>query len=87
MSSGLRPPGGQERKLSGIARPANQGIPRPGQSRLQAPGQFQRFVPQNFYHYTRWYPHCIPLSPQVMDKRGTFFIISAFIFKFLKAPQ
>jgi hypothetical protein len=42
MSSGLRPPGGQERKLSGIARPASQGIPRPGQSRLQAPGQFQR---------------------------------------------
>jgi len=42
ISSGLRPPGGQERKLSGIARPANQGIPRPGQSRLQAPGQFQR---------------------------------------------
>ena len=43
ISSGLRPPGGQERKLSGIARPAG-GIPRPGQSRLQAPGQFQRFV-------------------------------------------
>lgn len=42
VSSGLRPPGGQERKLSGIARPASQGIPRPGQSRLQAPGQFQR---------------------------------------------
>jgi len=41
ISSGLRPPGGQERKLSGIARPAG-GIPRPGQSRLQAPGQFQR---------------------------------------------
>jgi len=47
LSSGLRPPGSastgvQERKLSGIARPAGQGIPRPGQSRLQAPGQFQR---------------------------------------------
>eukprot|EP00092_Neocalanus_flemingeri_P028583 GFUD01031039.1.p1 GENE.GFUD01031039.1~~GFUD01031039.1.p1 ORF type:complete len:647 (-),score=115.24 GFUD01031039.1:694-2634(-) len=47
ISSGLRPPGsastgGQERKLSGIARPAGQGIPRPGQSRLQAPGQYQR---------------------------------------------
>jgi len=47
ITSGLRPPGttntgGQERKLSGIARPASQGIPRPGQSRLQAPGQFQR---------------------------------------------
>jgi len=47
ITTGLRPPatastGGQERKLSGIARPASQGIPRPGQSRLQAPGQFQR---------------------------------------------
>jgi len=42
IGTGLRPPGTQERKLSGIARPTGQGIPRPGQSRLQAPGQFQR---------------------------------------------
>ena len=54
VSTGLRLPGGQERKLSGIARPASQGIPRPGQSILQAPGQFQRLVLFPFSYFICW---------------------------------
>ena len=54
VSSGLRPPGGQEGKLSGIARPASQGIPRPGQSRLQAQRQFQSLVLFLFSYFICW---------------------------------
>ena len=60
----LRPPGGQERKLSGIARPASQGIPRPGQSRLQARDSFKGwfcfcFLISSVGHQTAIHPNFI----------------------------